>query len=1336
MLQFNEDFYKRLFHALDNNSVLMRVDADGTYYPVWCSDEFCQMMEGTQDDFIRLENASAMNTIHPDDHEAVAFLFKHHHAPDGSNSLTIRKTTIKGNELHVCVHYAFIEEDGVQYAYCSYFDVTEMKQNQRQTEDAYEGMLNQFNAMADESLTVFRTNLTKGVIEDVRGYDLYPTDFVGGSIAESAKIRAASFLVPGDNEKYNEIFALDKLLKRYYNGEGPATFVGYCRRHSDRQCFVKFSGTARKNPVTGDVTAFGIETEYNNQHISEVLNNKVLAKQYDMVCYIVGDTYGVVIGNAANIKRGNIFPKEKTGSYSGYIETQVFPAIAGSDGEKAAVRDALSTERIRAELSENESYAVDVAVELSGETFNKHFMFYPVDREANFYILLKSDMTEALREQRERERSLSLHNSMMEQFNAIAEESLTVVRSNVTTGKIMDIRGTDLYPSDKVGCTIGEYAEARLASFVSQADRERYIKTFDMEHLLSRTERGLGAISMTACCLRADGTKRFVKFTGSASRNPVTGEADAFGIETDCNSEVVSEILDNKVLARQYDMVCYIAGDTYGVVIGDAANIQRGSIFPKEKTGSYADYIRNQVIPVADTQTHDRLELLESLSASRIEEELSKGEPYAVDVTCRIDGDLYTKRFVFYMVDRAAKFYILLKSDVTEILNERESNAILHKTLGSGPWSMDFDEAGTMTSVTWTEPFRKMLGYESEEDFPNRLESWSDLLHKDDKERVLSEFNSTIADYTGKKSYDVEYRLLTKDRGWRWFHAMGRLRRRADGTPVTYVGMFVDITEKKEMEAQIQEQQRLLETALEEAKRVNVAKTTFLSNMSHDIRTPMNAIIGFTNLALQTHGDAEKVTEYLGKIKTSSDHLLSLINDVLEMSRIESGKIELDEQPCSLPEILHSLNTIITGQVEGKQQTLNMDTLNVHDEDIYCDKLRLNQVLLNLLSNAVKYTPNGGAVSVRVEQREGAPTGYGSYRIQVKDNGIGMSPEFAARVFEAFERERNSTVSGIQGTGLGMAITKKIVDMMGGEISVETEQGKGTTFTVDVRFRIAEGAAKKDHRIVELDGIHALVVDDDFNTCDSTMKMLAKMGMRPEWTLSGKEAVLHARQAKEMGDGYGVFIIDLKLPDMNGVEVTRQIRAAIGADTPILLMTAYDWPAIKDEAQSAGINAFCNKPVFLSELHSALSRAIGSVADDGADGEEQKQADFSGMRLLLVDDMDVNREIAVMLLEMHGFAVEQAANGKEAVEKVERAEAGYYDAVLMDIQMPVMNGYEATREIRALGGEKAKVPIVAMTANAFDEDRRAALEAGMNAHIAKPIDEEQLFGVLAELAGK
>lgn len=555
----------------------------------------------------------------------------------------------------------------------------------------------------------------------------------------------------------------------------------------------------------------------------------------------------------------------------------------------------------------------------------------------------------------------------------------------------------------------------------------------------------------------------------------------------------------------------------------------------------------------------------------------------------------------------------------------------------------------------------------------------------------------------------------------RWFHNI------AMGSEVNgkkkYILVMSDRTSDWKMNQALSEAVRAAETA-------NKAKSTFLSNMSHDIRTPMNAIIGFTTLAVSNIDDKKRVQDYLGKILSSSNHLLSLINDILDMSRIESGKIHLEETEVSLSEVLHDLKTIISGQIHAKRLELYMDAMDVTNEDVYCDKTRLNQVLLNLLSNAVKFTPAGGTVSVRIRQCHGTQKGSELYEIRVKDNGIGMSQEFVQKIFSPFERERTSTVSRTQGTGLGMAITKNIVDMMGGTIEVQTEQGKGTEFIVRLPFR-TQPEHQRTEKIAELEGLKALVVDDDFNTCDSVTKMLVRVGMRSEWTLSGKEAVLRARQSMELGDAFHAYIIDWRLPDMNGIEVTRQIRS-LGDDTPIIILTAYDWSDIEAEARAAGVTAFCAKPLFMSDIRETLMTAIGQSQSEPEDSVlPAAGSDFRGRCILLVEDNELNREIAVELLNEYGFLIDSAENGAEAVEKVKNSEPGNYDLVLMDVQMPVMNGYEATKQIRALDDPAlAGITILAMTANAFDEDRKKALKCGMDGFLSKPIVIEELISTL------
>ncbi|MBQ7487658.1 MAG: amino acid permease, partial [Clostridia bacterium] len=511
------------------------------------------------------------------------------------------------------------------------------------------------------------------------------------------------------------------------------------------------------------------------------------------------------------------------------------------------------------------------------------------------------------------------------------------------------------------------------------------------------------------------------------------------------------------------------------------------------------------------------------------------------------------------------------------------------------------------------------------------------------------------------------------------------------------------------------------------------AKSTFLSNMSHDIRTPMNAIVGFTNLAMRNVDDPQKVHEYLTKVQASSEHFISLINEILEMSRIESGNVELNELPCSLPDIFHSTVSLIIEQVEIKQQNLMMDTFNVTDEEVYCDKLRLSQVLLNLLNNAVTYTPAGGEISVRLIQHPADRAGYASYEIRIKDNGIGMSPIFADRVFDSFEREQNSTMSRNNGIGLGLAITKRFVELMGGTISLKTAPGEGSEFTVHISFRLQD-TPQRDWRIQSITGLRTLVVDADADSCNSTAAMLATMGLNPEMTQSSKDAVQMAKQAKENGSEYGLYLIDWRMANINGIETARRIRKSAGNDVPIVMTTSYDWQTIREAARAVGIRTFCEKPLFMSDLHDVLLRIF--------EGKTERKdlasnlPSYKGKRVLLVEDIEINRDVATMLLNDYQIEVDCVTNGQEAVERIRTSSPGAYDLIFMDIQMPVMNGYEATRQIRSLEGNAlATVPIIAMTANAFEEDRQMAIECGMNDHIAKPIDVKILEAALKDLFG-
>lgn len=519
------------------------------------------------------------------------------------------------------------------------------------------------------------------------------------------------------------------------------------------------------------------------------------------------------------------------------------------------------------------------------------------------------------------------------------------------------------------------------------------------------------------------------------------------------------------------------------------------------------------------------------------------------------------------------------------------------------------------------------------------------------------------------------------------------------------------------------EQFKELDKARREAVDANHAKSEFLSNMSHDIRTPMNAIVGMAAIATANISNMQQVQNCLRKITLSSKHLLGLINDVLDMSKIESGKMNLNMDQISLREVIESIVSIVQPQIKEKNQNFDVFIHDISTENVCCDSVRLNQILLNFLSNAIKFTPEGGSIRMSMFEKE-SPKGEDWSRIciTVEDSGIGMSKEFRDKIFESFAREDNNRVQKIQGTGLGMAITKYIVDAMGGTIEVQSEQGKGTMFCVTLDL---EKAIVQEEDMI-LPAWRMLVVDDDEQLCLSAVKSLKTIGVEADWTLDGESAVQMVEKRHLQHDDYHIILLDWKLPGMNGIKTANEIHRKLGDDIPIILISAYDWSNIEEEARDAGITGFISKPLFKSTLYYSLRKFAG-IADEKKIEYEDKTEDFSGRRILLAEDNDLNWEIAEELLGEIGFSMDRAENGKIGVEMFENSDIGFYDAILMDIRMPIMNGYEATETIRALDrADAAEIPIIAMTADAFSEDHKKCLEAGMNAHIAKPIDMQEV----------
>ena len=935
----------------------------------------------------------------------------------------------------------------------------------------------------------------------------------------------------------------------------------------------------------------------------------------------------------------------------------------------------------------------------------------------------------------------SVYTSLGESFHQTDDDSLYRVRANLTRGVVEEANGASEFVPGYEKMTFDEWLNARASYFPIVEERKEFLGAFGIEALTKNYMDGSVAASRVLYSRLPNNSVFYVKITANVTRHPISGDLIAFIKEESNNPEKLASTINGKILAKQFDLVAYIARDIYDVAIGDASMIEHGNIFPKVKHGSYREYLESQIIPALPADEEYRKRIREAMDLKTVFKMFEVKEPYSVDIEVEMEDGHFYKRFDFYSVDPESEYCIVLKTDTTAVrleqLEQEERKRELEYSrqeladtdgimadAGFGMWHMTLEE-GKHSRLRANDKMKELLGIAGQDLSEEEIyDAW--YTHVPDSERpmVMKRIEEML---DGKLSECINL----------WIHPDGHeIYTRFGGTVTadengrqSLRGYYSDVTETVRED---RAQRDALADALVAAEHANKAKTTFLNNMSHDIRTPMNAIIGFTTLAASHIENREQVQDYLSKISVSSQHLLSLINDVLDMSRIESGKMTLDEAEIHLPDLIHDLRTIIHANVGAKQLELFIDTRDVVNEDIIADKLRLNQVFLNILSNAIKFTPNGGTIHFHVAEKPSPIPKHAVFEFRIRDSGIGMSREFQKTIFEAFTREKTSTVSGIQGTGLGMAITKSIVDMMGGTIAVSSEEGKGTEFIVTIPCRLNDSQTV-NHEIPELVGLRALVVDDNMDTCLSVCSMLRKIGMRPDWTTTGKEAAFRTQEAVDQGDAFSAFIVDWKMPDMNGVEVVRRIRKVIGDDAPIIVLTAYDWADIEEEARQAGVTGFCSKPLFISELRKVLSASSSQPQEESAAPEAEK-ADFSGKRILLAEDNEMNQMIAQAILTESGFEVEIANTGKEAVDMMEASPAGTYDIILMDIQMPVMDGYEAARLIRAFGDrEKAEIPIIAVTANAFEEDRKLALESGMNGHLAKPYDIPKMMETLAQL---
>lgn len=633
-------------------------------------------------------------------------------------------------------------------------------------------------------------------------------------------------------------------------------------------------------------------------------------------------------------------------------------------------------------------------------------------------------------------------------------------------------------------------------------------------------------------------------------------------------------------------------------------------------------------------------------------------------------------------------------------------------------------------TVLWANDyFYRLIGYTKEE-YTLLYHNHVDEYYRDDPQAVTMMGEIIMNAYQRHEpGYEFECPMHINGGKTVWIRVTGRFTDEVfEGFPVIYT-LYTEITELKELQQRLEDQSKQLSEALKTAEKANQAKSDFLSQMSHDIRTPMNAIIGMTEIASRHLQEPDKIQDCLKKITLSSQHLLGLINDILDMSKIESGKIALNMEASSLPEVLENVIAIMQPVVKERKQHFSIRVQHIEHETLICDTLRLRQIFINLLSNASKFTPEGGMLVMEAEELASEVPGTARFRFLFSDNGIGIKPEFLPHLFDAFTRERDSRVDKTEGSGLGLAITKKLTELFGGTIDVQSQFGEGSTFCVELPLQIPSLPQK----LSSCENLKVLVVDNDTLACECLVRMIEELGAEACGCDSGAEAVCRLRDADAQGCEYSLILLDWQMPDMDGIQTAKTIRSQIQTQIPIIIVSAYDWADIETEAQQAGVNGFLQKPLFKSSLARCL-RLYG--AEKSAVQGCPPSVSLAGKHVLLVEDNQFNREIAIELLSSLGAELESADDGAEGLARFSQSPEHYFDLILMDVQMPKMNGYEATRRIRALPrSDAASITIIAMTADAFAEDVEMAKKAGMNSHIAKPFDLKTLNNEICKYIG-
>lgn len=959
-------------------------------------------------------------------------------------------------------------------------------------------------------------------------------------------------------------------------------------------------------------------------------------------------------------------------------------------------------------------------------------------------MLYLKDVHDILMEGLERE-EVNIHNQ--EIINTLGEDNFAVYVVDLCTGGVNIVRTTPLvrktFQSDIFLWNSGFFDEG--LRYIAPEDREMYESIFSLEGM--RTAWKAGEKKTLVCQALVQGQWRYV-LASACYKKKYNGEPYAILAFQDVDEQTKKDLKQSQNDKRMAAIIKsgYSILNTVDLKTGLCERLYlRETDSARIVEGDYSTYIRRAL--EESVVEKDKERFWNALSLDKLRENAASIQEFKEEIVqYRHKGSpvLWTEEHILYIRQGADTVVNILGRDITkEKLAEEharrdslEKMSIIHclSSMFFATYYIDL-EKNTFRPVTQKAEVGSILG--DERNYEQGIQMYAHhFVDPDDQKAYLDHiaYPKLLTTLSHEQPLiAVEYRKRpTGDAKKAWIRATIILAETTfDGRPKRALYVAQDVTDSKLKEEQ---EQQALKEACEAANHANAAKSEFMSRMSHDIRTPMNAIIGMTAIAGRYLDDRDRVEDCLGKITVSSRHLLSLINEVLDMSKIESGKIELAEEEIDLSDLVGNLVTMIRPSMEEKHHEFSVHIENISHEHVIGDSLRLQQIFMNILSNSVKYTPPGGKIDMEISEKHSSTYGYGRYEFVFRDTGIGMSREYQEKIFEPFSRAEDSRISKIEGTGLGMTIARNIARRMNGDITVESEVGKGTQFTVSLSFPLADAEEPGTGHLLDLS---VLVADDDQEASETTCLILENIGMKGEYVLCGKDAVKRVWEQHQLGEDFFAVILDWKMPEMDGIETARAIREKVGPDVPIIILSAYDWSGVEEEARHVGISGFISKPLFKSRLVYLFNQ----IAE--TDKAPKKRAEYPsedkkllGRRVLLAEDNKLNQEIAEELIGQTGVIVECVSNGQEAVERFEQMGENYYDLIFMDIQMPVMNGYDATVAIRKLDRKDAStIPIIAMTANAFAEDIKQSKRAGMNEHLTKPLNIEQLLSCLERWIG-